>query len=231
MSSSDVNTNQLVKLFWASTAPEFWPKCGSGPNPASINNADSCGSGSPSETLIFTSVLYEENEILMYLASSCLLCWSSSATWPSSSSLSGPCSATSRHRYTQTTGFLYCISSHRSSKTEWDECTAKNQNRKFDTNIPVATVPIFTFMFLWAIYRIPRSVCLFCCRKICGPILWIYKSLTDTWMWKLGLRPRNSQKRNTQMGFSLQCGLQLSVQQYGNTIAASYDKRRLKMFC
>ncbi len=30
---------------------------------------------------------------------------------------------------------------------------------------------------------------------MCGPILWIYKSLTDTWMWKLGLRPHNSQKR------------------------------------
>jgi hypothetical protein len=29
--------------------------------------------------------------------------------------------------------------------------------------------------------------------------------LTDTSMWKLGLGPRNSQKRNTQMGFSLQC--------------------------
>ncbi len=37
----------------------------------------------------------------------------------------------------------------------------------------------------------------FCCREICGPILGKYKSLTDTWMWKLGLRPRNSQKRNT----------------------------------
>ncbi len=32
-------------------------------------------------------------------------------------------------------------------------------------------------------------------REICGPILGIYKTLTDTWMWKLGLRPRNSQKR------------------------------------
>ncbi len=40
------------------------------------------------------------------------------------------------------------------------------------------------------------SVCLFCCRKICGPILGICKSLTDTWMWKLGLMLRNSQKRN-----------------------------------
>ncbi len=46
-------------------------------------------------------------------------------------------------------------------------------------------------------------------QEICGPILGIYKSLTGTWMWKLGLRPRNSQKRNTQMGFSLQCGVKL----------------------
>ncbi len=68
-----------------------------------------------------------------------------------------------------------------------------------------ASVPISTFMCLWAIYIFPWSVCLFCCRKICGPILGVYKSFTDTWMWKLGLRPRNSKKRNTQMRFSLQC--------------------------
>ncbi len=53
-----------------------------------------------------------------------------------------------------------------------------------------ATAPISTFMCLCAIYIFPRSICLFCCRKICGPILGIYKSLTDTWMWKLGLRCR-----------------------------------------
>ncbi len=47
-------------------------------------------------------------------------------------------------------------------------------------------------MCLLAIYIFPRSVCLFCCRKICGPILGIYKSLTDTWMRTLGLRPSNS---------------------------------------
>ncbi len=34
-------------------------------------------------------------------------------------------------------------------------------------------------------------------QEICGPILGINKSLTDTCMWKLGLRPRNAQKRNT----------------------------------
>ncbi len=40
----------------------------------------------------------------------------------------------------------------------------------------------------WFIYF--QGLC--CCGQICGPILGIYKSLTDTWMWKLGLRPRNS---------------------------------------
>jgi hypothetical protein len=34
-------------------------------------------------------------------------------------------------------------------------------------------------------------------EEICRPILGLYKLLTDTWMWKLGLRPRYSQKRNT----------------------------------
>ncbi len=62
-----------------------------------------------------------------------------------------------------------------------------------------------TLLYLWEIYIFPRSVCLFCCREICGPILGIYKSLTNTWMWKLELRLRNSQKKNTLMGFSLQC--------------------------
>ncbi len=42
-------------------------------------------------------------------------------------------------------------------------------------------------------------------EEICRPILGPYKSVTDTWMWKLGMRPRYSQKRNTQVGFSLQC--------------------------
>jgi hypothetical protein len=46
------------------------------------------------------------------------------------------------------------------------------------------------------ISRIGLSILL---QEICGQILGIY--ITDTWMWKLGLNPRNSQKRNTQMGF------------------------------
>jgi len=56
-----------------------------------------------------------------------------------------------------------------------------------------ATVPVPTFMLLWVIYTFLWSVCLFCCRKIGGPNVGIYRiSLTDTWMWNLGLRPRNS---------------------------------------
>ncbi len=62
-----------------------------------------------------------------------------------------------------------------------------------------------TFMCLWAIYIFTRSVCLSCYRKICGPILVIYKLLTDTWIWNWGLRPRNSFSGNTKLGFSLQC--------------------------
>ncbi len=33
---------------------------------------------------------------------------------------------------------------------------------------------LHSYMFLWAIYIFPQSVCLFCCRKIGGPILEIY---------------------------------------------------------
>ncbi len=59
-----------------------------------------------------------------------------------------------------------------------------------------ASVPISTFMCLWANYIFPRWVCLVMLEEICRLILGIYKSLKDTWMWKLGLWPRYSQKRN-----------------------------------
>jgi hypothetical protein len=42
-------------------------------------------------------------------------------------------------------------------------------------------------------------------EEVCRLILGIYKSLKDTWMWKLGLRPRYSQKRNIWTEFPLQC--------------------------
>ncbi len=63
-------------------------------------------------------------------------------------------------------------------------------------NIGVS-VPISTFMRLWALLYIPTMGLPFLLEEICRPILGLYKSLTDTWMLKLGLRPRYSQKRNT----------------------------------
>ncbi len=68
----------------------------------------------------------------------------------------------------------------------------------FQNWIIIFCLTIPTLIYLWEIYIFPGSVCcLLCCLQICGPILGIYESLTDTWMWKLRLRPRNSQKRNT----------------------------------
>ncbi len=58
-------------------------------------------------------------------------------------------------------------------------------------------------------------------QEICGPILGIYKSLRDTRMWKLGLRQRNSQKRNTKMEFSLKCKMNVvNVVQYFEWVLA-----------
>ncbi len=81
-------------------------------------------------------------------------------------------------------------------------------NCYFPNRIIMFCLPVPTLLYLWEIYILPGLVCLFCCREICGLILEIYKLLTDTWMWKLGLRPLISQKRNTWMGFSLQCEIE-----------------------
>ncbi len=83
----------------------------------------------------------------------------------------------------------------------------KIRNIYFQKRNCAATVLISTFMCLWAISIFPPSICLFCCRKRCVDRSWEYINRSQThecgnW---LGLRPRDSQKRNTKMEFSLQC--------------------------
>ncbi len=57
----------------------------------------------------------------------------------------------------------------------------------FLNRIIMFCLPVPTLMYL-EIYIFPGSVCLFCCRKICGPILGIYKSLqtNECWNWDWG---------------------------------------------
>jgi hypothetical protein len=44
-----------------------------------------------------------------------------------------------------------------------------------------ASFPILTFMYLWAVYIFPGSLCLFGCSRLGRPILGIYKSQFHFW--------------------------------------------------
>ncbi len=86
----------------------------------------------------------------------------------------------------------------------------KIQNKYSQKRNCAALVPISTFMCLWVIYILyshDRSA-YSAAGKYVDRSRNIYKSLTDTWMWKSGLRQRNSFSGKTYMGFSMQCGLQ-----------------------
>jgi hypothetical protein len=56
---------------------------------------------------------------------------------------------------------------------------SQKRNCYFQNRIIMFCLPVPTLIYLWDIFKFPGSVCLFCCREICGPILRIYKSLTD----------------------------------------------------
>ncbi len=92
--------------------------------------------------------------------------------------------------------YIACTS-NQSLKAHCKDTIPKIRNIYSQKRNCAATIPSPTFMFLCAIYIFPPSVCKFCCRKIGGPIVGIYKSLRDTWMWKLRLRPRSSFSGNT----------------------------------
>jgi hypothetical protein len=68
-----------------------------------------------------------------------------------------------------------------------------------------ASVPISTFMCLCAIYIFPRSVHIFSCSRMGRLVVRICKSLTDTGILKLGLRPCNSFSENICCEFSVLC--------------------------
>ncbi len=65
-----------------------------------------------------------------------------------------------------------------------------------------ASVPISTLMSVNDLY-IPRMGPHICCRRIGRSLVGIYKLLTYTWMWKLGLWPRNSFFGNICFEFSV----------------------------
>ncbi len=82
--------------------------------------------------------------------------------------------------------------------------TAKTQYQKFETNISrkglARPIPNFHMHVSVKDLYIPTIGLPILLQEICGLIPEIYKSLTDTWMWKLGLKARNYFSGNTKMG-------------------------------
>jgi hypothetical protein len=68
-----------------------------------------------------------------------------------------------------------------------------------------ALVPISTFMCLWVNYIFPRWGLPVLLEEICRLVLGIYRSLRDTWMWKLGLNCRCSVAEERWWGYTRRC--------------------------
>ncbi len=96
----------------------------------------------------------------------------------------------------------------------WNLTLQRHNTENSKQRIWAASVPISTFMCLWAIYAVFRgSVCLF---------RWEYIKCSQTEYGEGGNwegRPHNSYSGNTFMGFSLQCiGTTASEQTYESTV-------------
>ncbi len=103
--------------------------------------------------------------------------------------------------------------------------TAKTKCRKFETNIPRKGMsgPQSQFPHLCVCERIIYSHG--GSAFSAGGNMWTdpgniqYKSLTDTWMWKLGLRPRYSQERNILYNRNCRC----SVRAIGSLSKSAFE--------
>jgi hypothetical protein len=77
---------------------------------------------------------------------------------------------------------------------------SQNWNCYFQNRIIMFCLPVPTLLYVFVRDLYISSIDLPILLQgitVCGLILGRYKSLSDTWMWIWGLRPRNSQKRNT----------------------------------
>ncbi len=70
---------------------------------------------------------------------------------------------------------------------------SRKWNCYFQNRIIMFCLTVPTLIYLWEVYIFPG----WSAYSATGKYADWYKSLSDTWMWKLGLRPCNSQERNT----------------------------------
>ena len=91
-----------------------------------------------------------------------------------------------------------CFRDWRTRCYTYVSCALQRQNTEISKKIfPEKKCPNFHIHASVSDLYIPTIGLPILLEEICTPLLGLYKSLTDTWMWKLRLRPRYSQKRNT----------------------------------
>ncbi len=93
-------------------------------------------------------------------------------------------------------------------ETVFPFCSASALQQKSPLCIPRKGIARPQFQFLHSCERFiysPGLIHIFSCSRKGRPMMGIYKSLIDTWMWKLGLRPPNSLSGNIYFEFSVFC--------------------------